>query len=270
MSKIALHSTRVLTSDLIKEATIFIDDDKITFVQDGKVEKSDYKLTSTNDVIMPGLIDSHVHINEPGRTEWEGFDTATKSAAASGITTLVDMPLNSSPVSVNFDSFQQKIDAAKSTGLHVNCGFWGGLIPNNINDLEELIESGILGIKAFLTHSGIDEFPNVTESDLRKALPILKKHNCTLLVHCELDYPHDGNKELEANPTNYLAYLHSRPRKWEDDAIDLMIKLSEEYDTAIHIVHLSSSDSIENIRNAQKKRFKNLSRNLSPIFVFQR
>ena len=128
MNKFALHSTQVLTPQGIKEATIFIENGKIEAIEDGKVENPTYPLSSSNHVIMPGLIDSHVHINEPGRTSWEGFDTATRAAAASGITTLVDMPLNSSPVSVDLDSFQQKLKAT-GVNLHVNCGFWGGLNP---------------------------------------------------------------------------------------------------------------------------------------------
>jgi allantoinase len=205
-----------------------------------------------NDVVMPGLIDSHVHINEPGRTEWEGFLTATKAAAAGGITTLVDMPLNSSPVSVSSEKFQEKINAAKGK-MAVHCGFWGGLIPNNIESLEGLIKSGVLGIKAFLTHSGIDEFPNVCEQDLREALPILKKHNSLLLVHCELDSEHSGQQLLEKEPTSYKAYLASRPKEWEDKAIELMIKLCEEFKVRTHVVHLSSANSIEQIKIAKEK-----------------
>ena len=133
-------------------------------------------------VLMPGIIDPHVHINEPGRTEWEGFDTATKAAIAGGITTLVEMPLNASPVTTTAKSFDEKIKAATGYDqsgtvrpvlgkLHTNCGFWGGVIPGIEKEIEPLIEKGVLGFKAFLTHSGIDEFPNVTEKDLRKVMP---------------------------------------------------------------------------------------------------
>src|ERR1041385_1628205 len=134
---------------------------------------------------MPGVIDPHVHINEPGRTEWEGFDTGTKAAIAGGITSLVEMPLNASPVTTTVKAFEEKINAAKQH-LHTNCGFWGGVIPGNTNDMEPLIGKGVLGFKAFLIDSGIDEFPNVTEKDLRKAMPIIAKHGLPLLVHCEL------------------------------------------------------------------------------------
>lgn len=268
INKIALHSRRVLIKTDLVEATIFIEKGKITDIRNGLVDNTpDFHFESMgNAVIMPGLIDSHVHINEPGRTEWEGFDTATQSAAASGITTLIEMPLNSSPVTTNTKAFEQKIEATKSK-LHVNCGFWGGVIPDNIDELQDLLQSGVWGIKAFLTHSGIDDFPNVTETDLRKALPILKKNDATLLVHCELDAPHEDLILLENAPNNYQAYLKSRPRIWEDNAIALMIKLCEEFDTKIHIVHLSSSNSISPLKEA-KSRGLPISVETCPQYLF--
>ena len=248
----SIYSKRVLLNEELSEATIFIKNGKIYHIEDGYKERAGYPLDNCgNDVVMPGLIDSHVHINEPGRTEWEGFVTATSAAAAGGITTLVDMPLNSSPVSVSKDSLFTKIKSTENK-MKVDCGFWGGLIPNNIENLEELINSGVLGIKAFLTHSGIDEFPNVTEKDLREAMPLLKKHDVLLLVHCELDSDHPGRKALEENPTNYLAYLSSRPKEWEDQAIALMIQLCEEYRVRTHIVHLSSANSLDQLNKARQ------------------
>jgi allantoinase len=200
--------------------------------------------------LMPGVVDPHVHINEPGRTQWEGFDTATKSAIAGGVTTLVDMPLNASPVTTDVQALQQKITAAKKN-LHTNCGFWGGIVPGNENELEGLIENGVLGFKAFLTHSGIDEFPNVTEPDLRKAMPVIAKYNLPLLVHCELT--DSGQHAQHTDSPSYKNYLSSRPRVWEDNAINLMIRLCEEYNCRVHIVHLSSSNSIEPIKKAKAK-----------------
>ena len=161
-------------------------------------------------VIMPGLVDTHVHINEPGRTEWEGFETATKAAAAGGITTLIEMPLNSSPVTTRVESFQKKCSAAKGK-LYVDCGFYGGLIPGNTEHIEPMIKAGVFGIKAFLIHSGIDEFPNVTESDLRNAMPVIAKHNMPLLVHCELT--DEKFPPSFQNPKSYSEYLQSRPRE---------------------------------------------------------
>ncbi|HEX5655359.1 MAG TPA: allantoinase AllB [Chitinophagaceae bacterium] len=213
-------------------------------------------------VLMPGIVDPHVHINEPGRTAWEGFDTATRAALAGGITTLVEMPLNASPVTTTVNAFEKKLESIGLTGklrpgtagpggkLHVNCGFWGGVIPGNENEIEPLINQGVLGFKAFLTHSGIDEFPNVTEEDLRKAQPIIASHGLPLLVHCELS---EQAANDVTNNRSYTEYVLSRPKKWEDDAIALIIRLCEEFNCRTHIVHLSSADSIEQIRRAKEK-----------------
>jgi len=204
-------------------------------------------------------VDPHVHINEPGRTDWEGFDTATKAALAGGITSLVEMPLNASPVTTTVKALEEKIKAAEWK-IHTNCGFWGGVIPGNEKDIEPLIEKGVLGFKAFLTHSGIDDFPNVTEEDLRKVMPVIAKHGLPLLVHCELSGPSPHlSPPTEALakaglPTrHYQDYLASRPKKWEDDAIALMIRLCEEFNCRTHIVHLSSADSIEQLVQAKEK-----------------
>ena len=149
---IALHSTQVLIGSEFVEATLILKDGIIEDIQIGKINITDSTIEDLGDlIVMPGLIDSHVHINEPGRTEWEGFETMTKAAIAGGITTLVDMPLNSSPVTISAKTFKDKLDATKGK-LHCNCGFWGGVVPNNADKLEELIDAGILGIKAFLTH----------------------------------------------------------------------------------------------------------------------
>src|SRR5436190_1398530 len=226
--RFGLHSTRVVTPEGLAEAIVIVDGKKIESVLPGGSSKG-IDITDVGDlVIMPGLIDSHVHINEPGRTEWEGFDTATKAAAAGGITTLVDMPLNSTPVTTSVQALEAKINAAKKS-VHVNCGFYGGLVPGNAGELKALIDAGVLGVKAFLTHSGIDDFPNVDKAQLREALPILKKSDTVLLVHAELDEPHSDQVLLEQEPRSYLAYLKSRPKTWEDRAIAMMIKLCDEF-----------------------------------------
>jgi len=250
MSKAALHSTRVVTPTGIIEATLILAEGKIKEVFLGRVQQDGIPFESVGDkVIMPGVIDAHVHINEPGRTEWEGFETATKAAAAGGITTMIEMPLNASPVTTTAAALKLKLEAAKGK-LHVNCGFYGGVIPGNINDLDELLNAGVFGIKAFLTHSGIDEFPNVTEADLRKALPILKKHDAKLLVHCELV---SGVGADHGPPKSYAAYQTSRPPKWETDAIALMIRLSAAFDVHVHIVHVSAAEALPLIRDAKKR-----------------
>ena len=223
----------------------------ISAVIQGLARTEGIELVDVDDlVVMPGVIDPHVHINEPGRTHWEGFDTASRAAAAGGITMLVDMPLNASPVTTTAGAFDKKFSAAAGQ-LHVDCGSWGGLVPGNLPELEPLIHKGVLGFKAFLTHSGIDEFPNVTEADLRQAMPVIAAHGLPLLVHCELET--GTTPPTQTDPRSYPQYLASRPTAWEDEAIALMIRLCEEYRCRTHIVHLSSASSIEAIREAKQK-----------------
>ncbi|MBK7885303.1 MAG: amidohydrolase family protein [Chitinophagaceae bacterium] len=178
------------------------------------------------------------------------FETATQAAAAGGITTIIDMPLNASPVTTTVNAFNQKLDATKNK-LHINVGFYGGLVPGNINDLEALIKSGVLGIKCFLTHSGIDEFPNVGEKELNQAMPLIAKHNIPLLAHCEIES--EVTCDFSKFPNNYQQYLASRPKSWENDAVDLMIKLCRKFNCSTHIVHVSSAEALEKITKAKKK-----------------
>jgi allantoinase len=267
MTTSALHSTRVVTSSGVMEATLILAGGKIQEVLPGRLEREGMSFESYGDkVIMPGVIDAHVHINEPGRTEWEGFETATRAAAAGGTTTLIEMPLNASPVTTTAEALRLKLEAAKGK-LHVNCGFYGGVVPSNMDDLDELLRSGVFGIKAFLTHSGIDEFPNVTEADLRKALPVLRKHDSKLLVHCELEGPVVSSPLSVAGPSGrqldnrqpttdnriYARYLASRPAHWETDAIALMIRLSAEFDVHVHIVHVAAAEALPLIRDAKER-----------------
>jgi allantoinase len=201
-----IYSRRCWIDNKLQPATIFIKDGVISdVIFDKSPNANDYGDT----VIMPGVVDVHVHINEPGRTEWEGFDTATKAAAAGGTTTVVDMPLNSSPVTVTLENFQQKLEASKGK-FNSNVGFYAGLIPGNTQHLEAMIKAGVLGVKCFLVHSGIDEFPNVTRKDLEEAMPILAKYNIPLLAHCEL-IVEEHQSSLADNPTSYQHYLASRP-----------------------------------------------------------
>ncbi len=202
-------------------------------------------------IVMPGVIDAHVHINEPGRTDWEGFDTATQAAAAGGITTIVDMPLNASPVTTTVQAFDEKLAASKNK-LHVNVGFYGGLIPGNQNNLEGLMQAGVLGIKCFLTHSGIDEFPNVSEKEIDAAMPIIAKYELPLLAHCEI-FKKEVDNQFSDFPNSYRYYLASRPKQWENDAVDLMIKLCRKHNCKTHIVHVSSAEALVKIENAKKE-----------------
>ena len=249
MSSIIIKSRNVVISNEVKEAFVVIKNGSIAEVlYSMDYDVGDGLLDIGDKILMSGIIDPHVHINEPGRTEWEGFETATKAAISGGITTVVDMPLNSSPVTTAVNAFEQKLAAAQNQ-LYCNCGFWGGVVPGNEYQIEPLIQKGVLGFKAFLTHSGIDEFPNVTEEYLRKTMPIIAKHRLPLLVHCELS----TNELKQSNPRSYQQYLASRPKEWEDRAIALMIRLCEQYDCPVHIVHLSSASSIEPIKKAKDK-----------------
>jgi allantoinase len=195
-----------------------------------------------------------VHINEPGRTEWEGFVTATRAAAAGGVTTLVDMPLNSMPVTTSVNALHTKI-AASHGKLHVDCGFWGGVIPGNTDQLAPMVEAGVMGFKAFLCDSGIDDFPASTEASLRQAMPELARCGVPLLAHAELVDEHAQLPE-EADPTAYLSWLHSRPQRFEDNAIALMIQLAEETGCPVHIVHLSSASALPMLRAAKARGVK--------------
>lgn len=199
-------------------------------------------------VVMAGLVDSHVHVNEPGRTDWEGFETATRSAAAGGITTIADMPLNSTPVTTSAAAFQLKLQATVGK-LYVDCAFLGGVVPGNSSELVHMIEAGAAGFKCFLIHSGIDDFPNVTEADLHAAMPILARHRLPLMVHAELDCKHEVEPAW-VSERSYRSFLRSRPKQWEDDAIAMMLSLAERYKCHVHIVHLSSANMIPQISEA--------------------
>ena len=239
----AIISHRVLTPKGERPAAILIQEEKIMDVVSISEISSDCPVEDMkNNVVMPGLVDTHVHINEPGRTDWEGFETATKAAAAGGITTLVDMPLNCIPVTTTVDALNEKIAATKNQ-LWVDCGFYGGLIPDNLQDIESLADAGVLGFKAFLSHSGIDEFPNINEKHLREALPIFANKGIPVLVHAELE---NGAIQSEDHST-YKSFQDSRPKSWENNAVKLLIQLSKEFDARIHIVHLSSADILAEI-----------------------
>ena len=264
-----IRSSNTVTEKGLEEAIVIIKNGIITDIVKQLSSHDSKKIIDAGDkILMPGIIDPHVHINEPGRTAWEGFETATKAAIAGGITTLIDMPLNSSPVTTTVKALEEKLGAATNK-IHTNVGFWAGIVPGNENEIEGLVVKGVIGFKAFLTHSGIDDFPNVTEADLRKAMPVIAKHDLPLLVHCELINEHtqaiqptfsdhtrtslNDLKDMITNNSSYQNYLTSRPKEWEDNAIALMIRLCQEYNCRVHIVHLSSSNSIGQIEKARAK-----------------
>ncbi|HEX6961232.1 MAG TPA: allantoinase AllB [Lacipirellula sp.] len=232
----ALASTRVVTPDGVRDAAIVIAGEKIeTIVPRDKVPAGLPVQDVGGLVISPGIVDTHVHINEPGRTDWEGFETATRAAAAGGVTTLIDMPLNSVPVTTTVAALEAKRAAAQGK-CHVDVGFHGGLIPGNAADVEPLIEAGVCGIKTFLCDSCLPEFPASGERELREALPILARRGIPLLVHAELV----SDQHPSAAIRNYDDWLASRPEEFERDAIKLLRKLCAEYQAPIHVVHLAS------------------------------
>ncbi len=234
----SIHSRRVLVDGAFVDATVCVRDGRIDRIEPGSSRGS---LDLGDAVLMPGLVDTHVHVNEPGRTHWEGFRTATRAAAAGGITSLVDMPLNCIPVTTSAAALQQKLDAAEGQ-LHVDCGFWGGVVPGNADALGPLAEAGVLGAKAFLVHSGIDDFPDVGRADLIAGMRALAAAGLPMLVHAELAGAEEPTEGL--SPRSYRRYLASRPRHWEDRAVELVVQGVEETGCAAHIVHLSSASSL--------------------------
>jgi allantoinase len=199
-------------------------------------------------VLMPGLVDPHVHLNEPGRTEWEGFATGTAAAAAGGVTTVIDMPLNSSPVTTTPEALSRKRLAAKGK-LSVDVGFYGGLVPGNEDAMGELIDAGVSGVKAFLCPSGIDEFSNATEKELRVAMPVLAERGVPLLVHAELVHETPGMTD----PRKYADYLATRPPSFERDAIALIIDLCAATGCRVHIVHLADAGCLSMLLAARER-----------------
>ena len=205
-------------------------------------------------VVMPGLVDTHVHINEPGRTEWEGFSSASRAAAAGGVTTIIEMPLNSIPSTTTAAAFREKVAAAAGK-LSVDVGFWGGVVPGNTDQLASLWEQGVFGFKCFLVPSGTDEFQAVAPSDLRAALPALASLQATLLVHAELPGPIErAAKELPSSPMRkYSAWLAARPREAENEAVAFVVECAREFRARVHIVHVSSSGVLPLLRQAKSE-----------------
>lgn len=225
-------------------------------IKDGKIVKiaglSD-SLSADEDItikgsLIPGLVDSHVHINEPGRTQWEGFESATKAAAAGGITTVIDMPLNSIPPTVNVEALHVK-RAAAAGQCFVDVGFWGGSIPGNVAELEPLLKEGVFGFKCFLLHSGVDEFPASSLDDLSNALEVLAKNNALMVVHAEDSVAIERSSKPSSR--SYAEFLASRPKGAENVAIAQLIEEARRSTARVHVLHLSSGDSLSLIRSAK-------------------
>ena len=250
----AIRSKRVVTPDGVRAATVHVRNGVIEAVAGyNDLPSGKYVHDARESVVMPGLVDTHVHINEPGRTDWEGFETVTRAAAAGGVTTLIDMPLNSIPATTTAAALEIKRTAARKK-CWVNVGFWGGVVPGNSGELRGLARAGAFGFKCFLVPSGVPEFGHVTESDLKTAMPILAALDLPLLVHAESpDRIEQAVENLaKPDPRKYKTWLWSRPPGAETDAIQMMVRLAREFKARIHIVHVSSDLSIPLIRRAKR------------------
>ena len=252
---LVIRGRRVVTPDAIGPAAVHIRDGVISSVSSyDDVPVGAQLYDAGHHLVMPGLVDTHVHINEPGRTHWEGFETATRAAAAGGVTTLVDMPLNSIPATTSVAAFHEKRAAAEGI-LWVDVGFWGGVVPGNASEIRGLADAGVFGFKCFFVPSGVDEFWHVTESDLRQALPVLSELGAVLLVHAELPGPIERASAAACTasaPNRHSAWLASRPRQAENDAIALLMRLAREFKARVHVVHLSSSEALPILREAKQ------------------
>ncbi|NNN34614.1 allantoinase AllB [Streptomyces sp. S3(2020)] len=248
--ELVLRSTRVITPEGTRAASVAVSAGKITAVlpYDAAVPEG-ARLEDVGDhVVLPGLVDTHVHVNDPGRTEWEGFWTATRAAAAGGITTLVDMPLNSLPPTTTVDNLRTKKDVAADKA-HIDIGFWGGALPDNVKDLRPLHESGVFGFKAFLSPSGVEEFPHLGQDQLAQSLAEITSFGGLLIVHAE--DPHHLEAAPQQGGPKYADFLASRPRDAEDTAISQLIAQAKRLDARVHVLHLSSSDALPLIAAAK-------------------
>jgi allantoinase len=255
MSLRAFLSRRVVTPEGVRPAALLVEGEKIrSVVAPEQMPEHAEVRDFGDDAILPGLIDPHVHINEPGRTEWEGFETATRAAASGGYTVLVDMPLNCLPATTNVSALEAKREAARGR-CRVDWMAWGGVVADNAGDVELLANAGVRGFKSFLVHPGIDGFTMVTEQQLRAALPHVAKTGLPLLVHAELPAPIDSATEelRDADWSLYRTYLQSRPEEAELLAIRWLLALCRECKFRLHIVHLSAAKALPELRAARSQ-----------------
>lgn len=244
------RAPRVITAAGEAARCVGVRDGRITVVGpvDAGLDADEVISLAADEVLIPGLVDTHVHVNEPGRTEWEGFASATRAAAAGGVTTIVDMPLNSIPPTVNAEALALKRKAA-APQAYVDVGFWGGAIPGNVTDLRGLHDAGVFGFKCFLLDSGVDEFPPLGPAGLERALREIASFGALMIVHAE--DAHAIGHAAAAGGENYADFLSSRPRGAENLAIAQVIELARWTGGRVHILHLSSSDALPMIASAR-------------------
>ncbi|GLI65799.1 hypothetical protein VaNZ11_009420 [Volvox africanus] len=254
-----LISDRVVFPDGVRPGAVFVEGSKIVAVSENVTVDNPHVMNFKNAVISPGVIDVHIHLNEPGRVDWEGITNGTRAAATGGVTTVIDMPLNSDPVTTDRTQLEAKKKLARAKAF-TNVGFWAGLVPGNAANhtrLEELVAGGALGFKSFMCNSGINDFPNVEAADIAAALPFLKRRGVPFFVHAEAVTKVESDPS--ADPARYTTYMATRPPKFEQDAIRLLVQLLDA-DTSpaapgfsVHIAHLADADSLEIIRGAQSR-----------------
>ncbi|MEV0975463.1 allantoinase AllB [Streptomyces sp. NPDC049915] len=249
-AELVLRSRRVITPEGTRPASVVVADGTITAVlpHDADLPATARLEDFGDDVLLPGLVDTHVHVNDPGRTEWEGFWTATRAAAAGGITTLIDMPLNSLPPTTTAGNLRIKQDVARDKA-HIDVGFWGGALPDNVKDLRPLHDAGVFGFKCFLSPSGVDEFPHLDQDQLAQSLAEIAGFDGLLIVHAE--DPHHLDAAPQHGGPKYTDFLASRPRDAEDTAIANLIAQAKRLNARVHVLHLSSSDALPLIRAAK-------------------
>jgi allantoinase len=256
MVDLVIRGRRVLTAEGIRPAAVHVDGERIVRVAGHDVVPSGARLVEAGDtVVMPGLVDTHVHMNDPGRADWEGFGHATRAAAAGGVTTVVDMPLNSLPPTTTVAALLAK-RAAAAGRCHVDVGFWGGVVPGNLAALPALADAGVLGCKAFLADSGVEEFPPVELPELEAAMTALAARDVPTLVHAEAPGPlAAAAAEVEragADPRRYRTWLDSRPDLAEVEAVTAVAELAGRTGARAHVVHLSSAEALGPLRRARR------------------
>jgi allantoinase len=249
-AEVVIRAPRAIIAGVETGATVSVADGRIVAVGplDAPVAAAHVVELADDEVLLPGLVDAHVHVNEPGRTDWEGFASATRAAAAGGVTTIIDMPLNSIPPTVSVAALEQKRAVARDQA-YVDVGFWGGAVPGNVPELKELHEAGVFGFKCFLLHSGVDEFPHLTPQELREALTEAATFDGLVIVHAEDQAIIDTAPPPEGRA--YAGFLGSRPKEAEERAIALVVDAAREAGARAHILHLSDADALPLIAAAR-------------------
>jgi allantoinase len=251
MLDLVFRARRVITQEGELARCVGVRDGRIVAVEplDAPLDAANVIDVDPEMVLLPGLVDTHVHVNDPGRTEWEGFESATRAAAAGGITTIIDMPLNSLPPTTDVPALELKRKTAQGKA-HVDVGFWGGAVPGNAAELQGLHDAGVFGFKCFLLPSGVDEFPPLRPNELPDVLRRLHGLGALLIVHAE----DAGSIEQAPAPQgdHYAGFLASRPRSAENLAIAQVIELARRTGARVHILHLSSSDALPMIASARR------------------